>query len=90
MDAINSSLSDFCSPRDDEVVLTEILYPKDDRCSLPQMHEEKKKEIANLLARGTFKVILRKEVPPNGNVLPGLFVLAIRSTEDGEIKFKAR
>lgn len=50
----------------------------------------KKKEIKGLLERGTFKVILREDVNSDANVLPGHFVLAIKSTKDGEVKFKAR
>ena len=48
------------------------------------------KEIRGLFDRGTFKVILREEVPTDANVLPGRFILAIKSTEDGEINYKAR
>ena len=54
------------------------------------MNEAGRKEIKTLLERGTFKVILRKEVPPDGNILPGRFMLAIKSTEDGKVKYKAR
>ena len=52
------------------------------------MTAAKIKEIKGLLARGTFKVILREDIPPDGNVLPGCFVLAIKSNDDGIIKFK--
>ncbi len=54
------------------------------------MTKAKRDEVKGLLERGTFSIILREEVPPDGNVLPGRFVLAIKSTENGEIKFKAR
>ena len=33
---------------------------------------------------------LREEIPEDANILPRRFVLAIKSTEDGEVKFKAR
>lgn len=46
--------------------------------------------VKGLLQRGTFKIILREEIPPDGNVMPGRFFLAIKSTEDGEVKFKER
>eukprot|EP00171_Calliarthron_tuberculosum_P023641 IDg23641t1 len=72
------------------VFLTEIIDQKDPRAKSWEMTAAKKSEIAGLLSRGTFKVILREEVPPDANVLPGRFVLAIKSTEDGNIKFKAR
>ena len=70
--------------------MTEIIDPKDPRATLPEMTAAMKKEIKNLLDRGTFKVILKEDIPPDGNVLPGRFVLAIKSKEDGEINFKAR
>ena len=54
------------------------------------MNEARRKEIKTLLERGTFKEILREEIPPDGNILPGRFVLAIKSTEDGKVKYKAR
>ena len=54
------------------------------------MTEAKKQEIKNLLQHGTFKVILQEDIPKDGNVLPGRFVLAIKSSVDGRIKYKAR
>ena len=49
-----------------------------------------KKEVKGLFERGTFKVILKEEIPKDANVLGARFVLAIKSTIDGKIKFKAR
>ena len=57
---------------------------------MPQMDEAKKKEIRNLLQRGTFKIILKEEAPPDAEVLPGRFVRAIKSSLDGKTKYKAR
>ena len=54
------------------------------------MFQAKSDEIRGLLDRGTFSVILREEVPPDGNVPSGRFVLAIKSAEDGQVPFKAR
>ena len=50
----------------------------------------KMKEIQNLLKRGNFKVILKEDLPQDENILPGRFVLSLKSTEDGMVKFKAR
>ena len=61
-----------------------------DRATSRDISQTKRAEIRGLLDRGTFSVILREEVPLDGNVLPGRFVLAIKSTEDGQVKFKAR
>lgn len=71
-------------------MMTEIIHPKDDSFTLPQMTTVKRKEIYNLLSRGTFKVTLREDITPGVNVLPGRFVLAIKSTEDGKSKLKYR
>lgn len=88
---LHKSLSKFTSPNlSDDIYLTEILHPTDPRASSPEMTEAKKKEIKELLRRGTFKVILKQDVPPDGNVLPGRFVLSIKSKIDGRILFKAR
>lgn len=54
------------------------------------MNYAKKSEIRGLLKRGAFKRILKKDVPPDGNVLPGRLVLSIKSLVEGEIKLKAR
>ena len=75
---------------DSEVYLTEILNPNDPRSDSIEMGEAKKAEIRSLLERGTFKVILREDIPRDGNVLSGRFVLTIKSTEYGKIKHKAR
>lgn len=87
---IGRGLQQFKSPPKAEVHLTEVLNPRDERASSAGMMKAKKKEIANLMERGTFRVILKEDIPRDGNVLPGRFVLAIKSTEDGETKFKAR
>ena len=47
-------------------------------------------EIRDLIRRGTFKVILRQEVPEGANILTARFVLVIKLRVDEEIKFKAR
>lgn len=54
------------------------------------MKDAVRAETEELLQRGTFKVIIREEMPPDANVIPSLFVLPIKSTEDGQIKFKVR
>ena len=65
-----------------DVFLTEIITKMDPRETSKEMTEAKKTEIGNLLKRGTFKVSLKEYVPPDGNVLPGRFVLALKSKKD--------
>ena len=74
----------------DDIHLTEIMLGDYPRASSTEMSEAKRKEINGLLDRGTFKVIIREDIPPYCNVLPGRFVLAVKSTEDGRVRFKAR
>ena len=81
----------FMTPRDeDETFLIEIRDPSDSRAKSKEMHMAKREEIKILLRRGTFKVILKEEIPPNGNILPGRFALGFKSTEGGKMKYKAR
>ena len=75
---------------EDEIYPTDIISDKDPRASCHEMTAAKKAEIRDLLERGPFEVVIKKDVPPNANMLPGLFVLAIKSTEDNAVKFKAR
>ena len=47
-------------------------------------------EVQDLPHKGTYKVIIKKELPDSANALVVRFVLAIKSRADGKIKFKAR
>ena len=96
-DVAHSFISDLhrylpynCTPEDNNIYLTEIIDLQDPRADRLDMTEAKKKEIRNLLERGTFKVILKQDIPSDAQILPGRFVLATKCTEDGEVKFKAR
>ena len=73
-----------------DVHLTEIIPLGDPRTYFAEMTAAKKAEIRILLERKTFKVILKEELPPDGNNLTGRFVLAFNSTEDVKMKHKAR
>lgn len=54
------------------------------------MTQVKRDEIPGILDRGMFNLILHEDVPDDENVLPVSFILSIISSEDGEMKFKAR
>lgn len=88
MSALKDSSLHFGWPEND-IFLTEYINAKDPRATSRAMTDAKKAEIRNLLKRGTFKVILKEDIPPDGNVLPGRFVLTIKSTDDKEVKCKA-
>lgn len=91
LDDIHHVLSYLASTGEDEstVLLTEIINAKDPRANSREMSQVKKDENRGLLDRGTFRIILREEIPQDADVLPGRFVLAINSSTDGQIKFKA-
>lgn len=54
------------------------------------MRKARYDEIKGLLDRGTFKAVLEKNLPSDANIMPARFVFALKSTDDGEVKFKAR
>ena len=54
------------------------------------MNEAIMSEVGDLLGRGTFKVILKEDLPDGANALTARFALAIKSNADEEIKYKAR
>ena len=70
--------------------MTEVIHENDPRAHTPEMEAARMCEVRDLLKRGTFKVILKKELPHNANALPARFVLAIKSAIDGQTKCKAR
>lgn len=91
---INARSSYFRQPNNDndfstDSYPTEVLLKSDPRSKSKEMAEAIQKEVRGFFARQTFKVVLRKEVPDDGNVLSGRFAPAIKSTEDGEDKYKA-
>ena len=70
-------------PTPDDCYVTEVIHENDPRSHTPEMEAAKMREVRDLLKRGTFKVILKEELPHNANALPAHFVLAIMSTVDG-------
>ena len=62
----------------------------DPRCFTREMTDARRAEVKSLLKLGALKIIIREDLIPHGNILPGRFVLAIKCTEDGEIKYRAR
>lgn len=48
------------------------------------------KEVKGLMDAGTVKIIPREEIAPDANILPGRFVVSIKSTKDNEVNHKAR
>lgn len=72
------------------ILLTEVLAPNDPRSDSPQVLRAKEKEIAGLIDKGTFEVVVREEVPDGANILGGRMVLSIKNKGSDEEVFKAR
>lgn len=53
------------------------------------MAAEMRTEISNLWERGTFTILLKEEIPENSNIFQWWFVLVLKSTVDGDAKFKS-
>lgn len=68
--------------------LTEVLNQEDSRAQCTAMRNDRRAEIESLLSQGTFKVIRKDEIPPDANVLPGRFVLSLKTTDDERVKHK--
>jgi Reverse transcriptase (RNA-dependent DNA polymerase) len=72
------------------VYVTEAVENKDPRSNGPEFSAAKQKELLGLLERGTFKVVLREEIPKNAPVMKGRFVLVIKNRETDHEVYKAR
>lgn len=71
------------------MLTTEVLKKYDLRINDGGILAAKKKKVQCLLERGTVKIVPKSKIPPDANVLPALFVLAIRNS-DGKEVYKAR
>ena len=54
------------------------------------MTEARYAEIRDLINRGTFRSVLRAELPDGANLITARYVLAIKSDEDKEERYKER
>eukprot|EP00171_Calliarthron_tuberculosum_P022791 IDg22791t1 len=72
------------------VHITEIVRPKDPRAWTQEVRDAKQAELKNLAKRGTWKIVSTEEVPPNSNILTGMFVISIKNCETDNPVFKAR
>lgn len=70
------------------VHLSEVIQPRDPRAAL--FNDAKRKDIEGLISRGTWKVVLRDEVPDNANVAGSRFVPTIKDGGTSQEIYKAR
>ena len=75
MKQIHSSLSEYRTPANEiDVRLTEVIQSSDPRTRDLRMAKAIQDEARDLLRRGTFKVILKEEIPDGANVLTARYV----------------
>jgi hypothetical protein len=65
-----------------------MVGPSDPRAAL--FDAAKQKEIQGLIERGTWKVVLKGEMPENPNLMGGRFVLTIKDSGTSKEICKAR
>ena len=70
------------------ILYTEVLTRGDPREKC--FDDAKRQELMGLIEKGTFRVVLREEIGQNPNIVPSRYVLAIKHSETGETKMKAR
>jgi hypothetical protein len=69
--------------------VTEVICNGDHRERL--LEDAKKKEVAGLIRRGTWKVVLKEDIEPDANIImSGRFVLSIKNSGTDEEMLKAR
>lgn len=94
VEILHAALAPFVSKDKDKhapaynVHITEIIEKRDPRSAL--FGDAKRKEIEGLINRGTWKAVMKDEVPDNANVMGGRFVLAIKDGGTDREVFKAR
>lgn len=71
------------------VQLTEVPPINDPRSYSPEFTAAEMREIEGLVEKGTWKFVLKEDIPPNANILNGRFVLAIKDKDSHKQLFKA-
>lgn len=72
------------------VHITEILEPSDPRANSEEAKKAKKRELEELIRRGTWKIVAHDELPKGANIMSGGFVVTIKDIETDKPRFKAR
>jgi Reverse transcriptase (RNA-dependent DNA polymerase) len=73
-----------------QTFVTEVIRPSDTRSFDTKMKAAKQKQIRGLLERGTFKIVLRNDIPKGANKLGGRYVLTIKDSGTDREIWKAR
>jgi hypothetical protein len=92
----NTVLKQFCLQDGDveegarEISITEVVSTHNPLSTSARMTKGKIRELRGLIERGTFKVVLRAELPEKPNVMSTRFVLSIRHDVTNKELHKAR
>jgi Reverse transcriptase (RNA-dependent DNA polymerase) len=70
--------------------MSETISSTDPRATSPEAAAAKRKEIAGLIARNTWKIVCKQDVRDSANILGGRFILTIKDVNTGNEFFKAR
>ena len=72
------------------ILYTDVIPISDPRAKSPEFDDAKRAEFLSLMERGTFRVVLEEELGQNPNIISSRFVLSIKHSDTGEVKYKAR
>lgn len=56
----------------------------------PPFDDAKRRELIGLIEKGTSCIVLEEEAGTKPNTIPSHFVLALKHSETGDVKYKAR
>lgn len=63
------------------IFVTEVINPESSDKNYPKFDSPKAKEMCGLLKKGALKILSRKNITHNANILGGRFVISINNTE---------
>lgn len=70
--------------------MTEVLDPADERCKTSDVTTAIRMKVEGLLEKWKFKFIFKKDVPEDGNVLLGRFIVSIKLDNENREIFKPK
>jgi Reverse transcriptase (RNA-dependent DNA polymerase) len=74
----------------EQILVSETISSTDPRATSPEAAAAKRKKIAGLIARNTWKIVCKQDVRDSANILDGRFILTIKDVNTGNQFFKAR
>lgn len=78
------------NPGEESVFVTEVIPTSDTRANSSEAQAAKVKELSSLIRRGTFRVVLRNELPPSSSLMKSRILLTLKHKDTDEEMYKAR